>query len=76
MQDSVNGLWLEGWDDKSVWGYDTGTQSYFAQLTRNGNSDDDGPDIVRATGAGPMVVCEGDVHRRLNSPATCNADLP
>ncbi|MEV0074337.1 hypothetical protein [Amycolatopsis sp. NPDC050768] len=26
-------------------GYDSGTRSFFARLTRNGNSDDDGPDV-------------------------------
>lgn len=42
---TINGLLLQGWEDLSTWGYDSGLDSYYAQLTRNGNSDDDGPDI-------------------------------
>lgn len=45
MQDSINALLLDGWQDQSVWGYDTGTASLFAQLTRNENSDADRPDV-------------------------------
>uniref|UniRef100_UPI003F495E18 hypothetical protein n=1 Tax=Amycolatopsis sp. CA-096443 TaxID=3239919 RepID=UPI003F495E18 len=44
-QDLANARWalpLPGWDDLSTWGYDTGTGTFFAQLTRNGNND--GPD--------------------------------
>jgi len=29
-------LWLPGWSERSVWGYDESTQSYFAQLWRDG----------------------------------------
>jgi hypothetical protein len=32
---SIDPLWLDGWDHHSVWGYDEGTQLYFAQLWRN-----------------------------------------
>lgn len=47
---SIYGLSLDGWDELSTWGFDTplghSADGYFyAQLTRNGNSDDDGPDI-------------------------------
>lgn len=38
-------LWLNGWDDQSIWGWDSPTHTLFAQLTRNGSSDADGPDI-------------------------------
>ncbi|WP_106398907.1 hypothetical protein [Actinocorallia populi] len=34
------GLWLDGWDQQSVWGYDEGMVSYFAQLWRNGDNGD------------------------------------
>lgn len=42
---STNALWLDGWDDASIWGLDLAGGYYYAQLTRNGNSDDDGPNI-------------------------------
>jgi hypothetical protein len=28
-------LWLSGWSDRSVWGYDASVGSYFAQLWRD-----------------------------------------
>jgi hypothetical protein len=31
---------LPGWDEQSVWGYDEGTSSFFAQLWTNGSSSD------------------------------------
>jgi hypothetical protein len=45
MTDSVYGLLLAGWEDLSTWGYDSGTGSHYAQLTRNGRSDDNGPEV-------------------------------
>ena len=42
---SIYGFMLDGWDHQSTWGYDDGIGSLYAQLTRNGNSDDNGPDI-------------------------------
>jgi hypothetical protein len=42
---SIRPLDLEGWDSLSTWGYDDLMGSYYAQLTRNGQSDDDGPEI-------------------------------
>uniref|UniRef100_UPI003F49816A hypothetical protein n=1 Tax=Amycolatopsis sp. CA-096443 TaxID=3239919 RepID=UPI003F49816A len=54
MDDAIDGTWalaLPGWDDLSTWGYDSGTGSFFAQLTRNGNNDDNGPDIWITPGA-------------------------
>jgi hypothetical protein len=59
MSNAVDGMWalfLPGWDGLSVWGYDSGTSSFFAQLTRNGNSDDDGPDVWITPGARFPVV--------------------
>jgi hypothetical protein len=38
MRDLRRGLPLEGWGERSIWGYDTGMQAFFAQLWR-----DDGP---------------------------------
>jgi hypothetical protein len=53
---SIYGLALAGWDELSTWGYDEGAGSLYAQLTRNGNSDDDGPDIGIVPHAFPTVL--------------------
>lgn len=42
---SIYALMIDGWERKSTWGYDEAIRSLYAQLTRNGNSDDDGPDV-------------------------------
>lgn len=52
---SVYALLLPGWDQLSIWGAD---QDYlYAQVTRNDNSDDDGPRTsgspLRATARSP-----------------------
>ena len=39
------GLRLAGWEDASSWGWDEQAGTWFAELTRNGNDDDDGPDV-------------------------------
>jgi len=41
LHDAVH---LSGWEHRSIWGWDEGTSSFFAQLWRNGNSSDE-PDI-------------------------------
>lgn len=40
-------LWLAGWDDRSIWGYDPQAEGFFAQLWRNDEPDsaDDAPHI-------------------------------
>jgi hypothetical protein len=40
-------LWLDGWDDRSIWGYDPQADGFFAQLWRNDEPDtlDDAPHI-------------------------------
>jgi hypothetical protein len=40
---SIYPLLLEGWEDASTWGEDNG--QLYAQLTRNGVSDDNGPGV-------------------------------
>jgi hypothetical protein len=48
MSDFADSFWalpLDGWDELSTWGFDTGQASFFAQLTQNGRSDDDGPQV-------------------------------
>lgn len=42
---SVYAVPLEGWQQLSTWGFDDTAGSYYAQLTRNTSSDDDGPDV-------------------------------
>ena len=39
-----NALFLDGWDERSIWGFDRQDGSYFAQLWRNGSSSE-APDI-------------------------------
>jgi hypothetical protein len=41
---SIYPLLLPGWEDLSTWGIDA--DYFYAQLTRNGNSDNDGPDFA------------------------------
>ncbi len=54
------GLWLPGWDQRSVWGFHPPFDAYFAHLWRNPASRDAEPDIGiygRATIAGrPYAV--------------------
>jgi hypothetical protein len=38
-------LWLPGWEERSVWGFDPQTDVYFAQLWRDPASVGTGPDI-------------------------------
>lgn len=40
-----DGVELAGWEQQSVWGYDTGLGSYYAQLWANGSSSD-APEIL------------------------------
>lgn len=47
---------LPGWDSLSIWGYDPGTQSFYAQLTHNNNTDDDGPDVWITPGTAWPVI--------------------
>ena len=39
------GLWLPGWEERSVWGFDWQQDAYFAQLWRDPASVDSAPDI-------------------------------
>ncbi|MDJ0771606.1 MAG: hypothetical protein QNJ12_22665 [Ilumatobacter sp.] len=43
-EDFRDALWLRGFDHQSVWGYDTGVNSFFAQVWRNGSTPDQ-PDL-------------------------------
>lgn len=39
--DFRDAIWLDGHDDQSTWGYDTGVDSFFAQLWKNGSESED-----------------------------------
>lgn len=39
-EDFRRALWLEGWEGQSIWGFDEGMDSYFAQLWRDEDSND------------------------------------
>lgn len=53
---SIYALALDGWDELSTWGYDSGIGSFYAQLTRNGQSDDNGPEIwITPGGRYPII---------------------
>lgn len=59
MSDFTEGSWalpLEGWDQLSTWGYDSGHASFFAQLTQNGRSDADGPQVWITPGRYPVMT--------------------
>lgn len=45
-------LWLPGWSNRSVWGYDEATGSYFAQLWPDG--DDSDTPAIWVTGTPPV----------------------
>lgn len=34
-------LWLPGWSDRSIWGYDSEMDTFFAQLWRDSDTNDD-----------------------------------
>lgn len=42
---SIHALNLPGWDELSTWGWDDMAGSWYAQLTRNGGDDSNGPEI-------------------------------
>lgn len=50
------GLLLPGWENLSIWGWDAGLDTLFAQLTRNGGNDDDGPEIWITPPRFPVVT--------------------
>ncbi|WP_202902320.1 hypothetical protein [Salinispora pacifica] len=53
---SIYAVLIDGWDHRSTWGWDDGTRSLYAQLTRNGNSDDNGPDVWITPPATPRIL--------------------
>jgi hypothetical protein len=53
---SIYPLFLPGWDDSSTWGFDI--DSLYALLTRNGVSDDGGPEICVTPAHGYPVISQ------------------
>ena len=53
--DSIYPVFIDGWDQLSTWGWDSGMGSYYAQLTRNGKSDDNGPEVWITPPAWPVM---------------------
>jgi hypothetical protein len=54
-------LWLDGWDDRSIWGYDPQAGGFFAQLWRNEGPDtlDGAPNIwITPSIAGDLATAE------------------
>lgn len=41
MRNFREALWLPGWSDQSIWGYDEQMDTYFAQLWRDSDTNDD-----------------------------------
>jgi hypothetical protein len=67
---SIHGLLLDGWDGLSTWGYDDLMGSFYAQLTRNGHSDDDGPDVWITPGSSWPAIHHADVLAELIAETT------
>ena len=42
--DFIDAIWLDGYEHQSIWGYDTGVASFFAQVWANG-SDSEQPEL-------------------------------
>lgn len=53
MRNFHEALWLRGWSDQSIWGYDEHMGTYFAQLWRDG--DRNGEPTVWISGCDPIA---------------------
>jgi hypothetical protein len=58
---SIYPLLLDGWDDTSTWGEDGGY--LYAQLTRNGVADDNGPEVWITPPRYPVVYTAPELAR-------------
>jgi len=78
VTDLIEGTWallLPGWDDMSTWGYDSGTGSFFAQLTNNNSSDDDGPDVWITPGQYPVISNPGQLQTQIAGATGATASV-
>lgn len=69
---SIYALFLDGWEDTSTWGQDGG--HLYAQLTRNGVSDDDGPEFWITPPGYPMVRTGPELARLIAEATACRSD--
>jgi hypothetical protein len=69
---SIYPLLLEGWEDASTWGDDNG--NLYAQLTRNGISDDDGPEIWITPPYYPAVHTVAELAHAIAQATACDRD--
>lgn len=58
-QNFTDALALPGWDEQSIWGYDEGTGSFFAQLWSNGSRSD--PPEIWLSGAQTVYPWPGSI---------------
>lgn len=68
---SIYPLFLDGWDDTSTWGEDGG--HLYAQLTRNGVSDD-GPQFWITPPGYPVVRTAFDLARLIGETTACSSE--
>lgn len=67
-------LWLDDWDDRSIWGYDPQADGFFAQLWRNDepDTDDDTPHIWITPAAGEDSATPGALARQIAMRTHCD----
>src|SRR4051812_44136121 len=69
---SIYPLLLDGWEDTSTWGEDGG--QLYAQLTRNGVSDDNGPEFWIAPPRNPSVHTGPELAHLIGQVIACHHD--
>lgn len=69
---SIYPLFLDGWDDASTWSEDGGY--LYAQLTRNGVSDDDGPEFWVTPPCSPVVRTAPELAQVVAEVTVCRSE--
>ena len=64
---------LPGWENMSIWGFDTGLMSFFAQLHRN-NTSPDAPPTIWLSGMNPTYSDVVKLRDAIAIAARCTAD--
>ncbi len=70
MRNFREALCLPGWSDQSIWGYDEQMDTYFAQLWRDGDVNDD--PTVWISGCDPIESC---MHLAVQIASATDADM-
>ncbi len=70
---SIYPLLLDGWEDTSTWGEDNG--HLYAQLTRNGVSDDNGPEFWITPPHHPVVYSVDDLAHVIARATACGHEV-